>query len=72
MAFPIDLSVLGRTVSIQLSEILRNWTMLSCWRCTATVQNGPKLAEKAQVMVQELTERSSYTKHFDGTGLPRR
>ena len=59
--FTNNLSVLGRTVSIQLSEILRKLDEAELLALHRDCQNGSKLAEKAQVMVEELTERTSYT-----------
>ena len=70
--FPNHLSVLGRTVSIQLSEILGKLDEAELLALHHDCQNGPKLAEKAQVMVQEMTEEGNLHESLDGTGLPRR
>ena len=59
--FPNHLSVLGRTVRIQLSEIFGKLGEAELLALHRDCQNGQKLAEKAQNMVEELTERTSYT-----------
>ena len=64
--FPNHLSVLGRTVSIQLSEILGKLDEAELLALHRDCQNGPKLAEKTQIMVEELTGRATHTKVWTG------
>ena len=66
LGFPNHLSVLGRTVSIQLSEILGKLDEAELLALHRDCQNGLKLAEKAQIMAEELTERTSYTNLLTG------